>query len=143
MSGLVAASDAYATSQGAEIDSESTSEYIENTFESASKDSYLYKFKYSREQELEADIIAIRFLEWIGINPQYYIDTLKQLGTEYDLMYDEESDHPTTKYRIDLLSFLIKNYPMTKLLLEGNKETEDNDKRKHRQAKEYKDFGAY
>ena len=112
MSGIVAAADAYAISQGAEIDSDSTIKYIENTFESASIDSYLYRFKYSREQELEADIIAVRFLEWLNIDPMQYIRTLELLGTRNDYLFDEESDHPTISYRIELLTHMIENFPM-------------------------------
>lgn len=113
MSAAVAASDIYAASQGVEVDADGTSKYINDTFIEANYSSYLYKFKYSREQELEADIIAIRFLEWIGINPKYYIDVLRQLGTKNDHMYNAESNHPTTKYRIDLLTYCIEKYPMT------------------------------
>ena len=112
MSGIVAAADTYATSQGAKVEYESTSKLIENTFDAAATASYLYRFKYSREQELEADIIAVRLLEWIGINPMQYIETLKLLGTKYDYLIDDESDHPTTKYRIDFISHLIRNYPL-------------------------------
>ena len=135
MSGLVAASDAYAVSQGAKVDTDSTSEYIENTFEEAAKDSYLYGFKYSREQELEADIIAVRFLEWIGLDPIIYIDTLKHLGTAYDHLITETSDHPTTQYRIDFLSHLIKNYPM-----ENYEEIIQN---KNNNGRQYPEWGTY
>ena len=112
MSGLAVATDLLAMSQGVKVNSRSTSKYIENSFNSAKRSSYLYRFKYSREQELEADIIAVRFLEWLGIDPKHYIETLKILGTKYDLLIDIESNHPTTQYRIDFLSYLIKNYPL-------------------------------
>ena len=64
-----------------------------------------YGFKFSREQEYEADLIAFRFLENFGYADSF-IDGLRILGTEYDYMYDEYADHPTTSSRIDFLKYV-------------------------------------
>lgn len=68
-----------------------------------------YTFKYSREQEFEADLIAYRFLENLGCEEQY-INLLRMLGSEYDAAYySDASDHPTIMSRIAFLKF-VKEY---------------------------------
>lgn len=64
-----------------------------------------YSFKYSREQEFEADLFAYRFLEHIGKSEEF-INGLRILGTAYDALYDEYSNHPTTGTRIDFLKYV-------------------------------------
>ncbi|MGM9794767.1 MAG: M48 family metalloprotease [Candidatus Aphodosoma sp.] len=64
-----------------------------------------YSFKYSREQEFEADLFAYRFLEHLGCGEEF-INGLRILGTQYDALYDEFSDHPTTSSRINFLNYV-------------------------------------
>lgn len=64
-----------------------------------------YSFKYSREQEIEADLIAYRFLEHMGVGEEF-INGLRILGTAYDALYDAYSDHPTIGSRIDFLKYV-------------------------------------
>lgn len=75
--------------------------------ESFRRDTYYFKFKYSREQETEADIIAYRFCEETGIGGYAYIMAL-QLLSDGDEYFDagKEADHPSTLYRICLLKRL-------------------------------------
>lgn len=68
-----------------------------------------YSFKFSREQEYEADLIAFRFLEHLG-HGEEFINGLRILGTAYDSLYDEYSDHPTTGSRIDFLKY-VQQHP--------------------------------
>ncbi len=74
-----------------------------------------YSFKYSREQEVEADLFAFRFLENLGCGEEF-IKGLRILGTEYDALYSEYSDHPTISSRIGFLQFVQQNPTL------GNKE---------------------
>ncbi len=67
-----------------------------------------YSFKYSREQEYEADLLAYRFLENLGCADKY-IDALRILGSEYDTLYSDYSDHPTITMRINFLKFVQQN----------------------------------
>lgn len=83
-----------------------------NILSRAHYDNQMFHFKYSREHELEADIIAYRFLEYIGIDPNYYINALSSLGTEGDKFYNDWSDHPTISYRVDFLNYLGRMYPL-------------------------------
>ena len=64
-----------------------------------------YSFKFSREQEYEADLLAYRFLENLRMG-DCYIDGLRILGTEYDSLYSEYSDHPTITSRINFLKYV-------------------------------------
>ncbi len=64
-------------------------------------------YKYSREQEIEADIIAFRFLEYIGVGGEYYINALRLAPEAH---YSSTSDHPTTAYRVALLTYM-KTHP--------------------------------
>lgn len=87
-------------------------ETCQNILYNAQYDNQMYHFKYSREEELEADIIAHRFLEFVGIDPSYYAMALYSLGTENDNYYSDWSDHPTISYRISFLNYLKEKYPL-------------------------------
>lgn len=89
-------------------------ESCQNILYSAQYDNQMFHFKYSREEEIEADIIAHRFLEFVGIDPTYYAQALYSLGTENDNFYDSWSDHPTISYRVSFLSYLNSKYPLRK-----------------------------
>jgi len=109
IAGLNAGANAYAQANGV-ASSDSWDDVNETTidlFESAYNNAYnKFRYKYSREQEIEADIIAYRFLEWSGISGECYIRALELLGTDSDKYYDETSDHPTIEMRIQLLEYL-------------------------------------
>lgn len=71
------------------------------------KNTFKYGFSYSREQEIEADIIACLFLEWMGQDPNSYIQVLEilkewapDIPTEKELEY---SNHPSFDFRIATL----------------------------------------
>ena len=66
------------------------------------------QYKYSREQEIQADIVAYRFLEWCGIGGEHYIKALKELQNRYVNIQEGDNDYPTTKYRIELLEYIHK-----------------------------------
>lgn len=77
--------------------------------DSFAEDAFLFKFKYSRNQEIESDIIAYRFCEWLGIGGYSYIMALQMLGDDdVYLRADSTSDHPTTTYRVLLLKYLFE-----------------------------------
>lgn len=88
-------------------------ETYQNILYNAQYDNQMFHFKYSREEELEADIIAHRFLEFVGIDPTYYALALYSLGTENDNYYSDWSDHPTISYRVSFLNYLKDKYPLS------------------------------
>lgn len=107
--GVSAASNTYAQANGA-VGSDSWKDVetiVDNLFEAARDDAFnRYYYKYSRDQEVEADIVAYRFLEWMGIGGDCYIEALKLMGTEDDKYYSKQSEHPTMEMRIQLLEYL-------------------------------------
>lgn len=109
VSAINVAANAYAQANGA-AENESWGDVNERIIESniiwAGNNALKYRYKYSREQEIEADIIAYRFLEYMGLGGEHYINALKAIGYENDAYYDDTSDHPTTKFRIELLEYL-------------------------------------
>jgi len=104
------AANAYAQANGA-VDGGSWDSVEKTTislFENAQNDALgRFKYKFSREQEIEADIIAYRFLEFVGYGGQHYIDALKTLNTvDEGMKADKDSTHPTTTFRIALLEYM-------------------------------------
>lgn len=81
-----------------------------NLYSAIAGSSFYFKFKYSRKQELEADLIAYRFCEAIGLGGYAYIMSL-QLLVEDDLYlkHDKTDNHPTLAYRIAFLKWLYEN----------------------------------
>ncbi len=83
-----------------------------------------YSFRYLREQEYEADLIAYRFMEYLGASDEF-INALGMLNTEEEKQYNDYSDHPKTTDRISFLKY-VQAHPEL-----GNKE---NDKRRKKIA---------
>lgn len=70
-------------------------------------DTFNFQFRYSRDQEIEADIMAYRYCEAIGLGGYVYITALELLGADFENMKAASTDdHPTTAYRVALLKYL-------------------------------------
>ena len=64
----------------------------------------VFRFKYVRTQEIEADLIAYRFLEKFMNDKKSYISTLRTIDYNSRSLYSDPQDsHPTTRFRIELL----------------------------------------
>ncbi|MBE6245321.1 MAG: hypothetical protein E7108_07390 [Bacteroidales bacterium] len=81
--------------------------YYTSIFNSARYDSYMYQFKYSREIELQADIVAFRLLDWIGIGGESMKEALKLLADPFEYSSDLDN-HYTMSQRIAVLEQLEK-----------------------------------
>ena len=81
---------------------------ISNIDTDVKNSTFKYLFKFNREQEFEADLFAYRFLEHLGCGEEF-INGLRILGTQYDYMFDEYSDHPTTSTRINFLNYVAEH----------------------------------
>lgn len=57
------------------------------------------KYEYSREQEVEADIVALLFLKWLGSNPESYIELMEKMPDDNN-ENAEYRTHPTMRFRI-------------------------------------------
>ena len=60
---------------------------------------------YSRDQELEADMVACMFMKWIGMDVSAYIHALEDihLKRNYDYEPSMYDTHPLYKLRIDMM----------------------------------------
>lgn len=80
-----------------------TSTQIAQTWEWATLDAHgRYRFKYSREQEIQSDILAYRYLQIIWNDTTSMISMLEKLK-KYEMGYSDDSDHPSMTYRINIL----------------------------------------
>lgn len=95
-------------------DPDSHTQILGNAVRSAAIDEYRNHYKYSRELEYEADLIAYRFLEWSGIGGDNYIEALKLIGSHSffsaTATEKEDDDHPTITNRIQFLNY-VKDHP--------------------------------
>lgn len=83
-------------------------EFAEGAQQSAYESALCYHYKYSKDQEIEADIIAYRFLDWIGVGGVYYINALERLRDsmhKYLRGYTDDT-HYSVDFRIGLLNHL-------------------------------------
>ena len=81
-----------------------------NLYTAIDGESFYYQFKYSRWQEIEADLMAYRFCEAIGLGGYSYIMALQLLNeTDLYMKADRTDDHPTMAYRIAFLKWIYAN----------------------------------
>lgn len=106
--GVNVAAAGYAASQGVDTDWDKVNETITDLAKWAFENTEKYRYKYSREQELEADIVAYRFLECMGYGGENYIKVLESLQSKYSMLEHTttNSDHPSTSFRIGLLKYM-------------------------------------
>lgn len=104
-SASIAAANIYASANGVAVNDD-TGNFAEGMFQAAELNAQQFYYKYSREQEIEADIIAYRFLEWLGLEGNIYIKAIRAMGFDNDKYYDSEWDHPAMQYRANLLEYL-------------------------------------
>ena len=114
-SAAVVAANAYAQANGATTNDswDGVKQTINNLSIAAYDDAFgRFRYKYNREQEYEADIIAYRFLEWYGVDATLYIDALEKIAKDDDKYYDKTSDHPKCSDRTALLKYMAEKYPL-------------------------------
>lgn len=100
--------EAYATANGVPPSGTDYAAAISKIQNDVKTSTLKYSFQYDREQEMEADLIAFRFMENLGCGEDF-INGLRILGTQYDALYSEYSDHPTIQYRIAFLQYAQSN----------------------------------
>ena len=106
----------YAQAQGVQVDWDDVNNTTYQLADAAYEDAYgRFRFKYSREQELEADIIACRILDWIGVGAEHYIHALEIMKDDEVISNgDKDGDHPTMAYRVKLLEYMQETRPLFK-----------------------------
>ena len=112
--GVMAGANMYGASQGAEpldVDYGALISNANDLFkETSAKATEMYSFRYSREQELEADIIALAFLHKSGIDENKIISMLKKLQPYSSEVRDKHDDHPLISERIKMLEKIIDKF---------------------------------
>lgn len=110
--GVMAGANMYGASQGAEpldIDYEKLTTTVGSVFDKQAENAtIMYEFKYSREQEFEADIVALGFLSKAGIDCNKMISLFQKLEPYTSGEFSKTDDHPLTSERIKLLEYIIK-----------------------------------
>lgn len=113
LNGIAAGANAYfAGMTGTYYDNSVYYDNIANLGNIARSTTLKYSFRYSRDQEYEADLIAFRFLQNMGCEEALQ-NGLALLGCDYDFLYSEYSDHPTIMSRIEFLQY-VQNNPSLK-----------------------------
>lgn len=125
--GLSSYSEAYSNARGTRPMSKLNTRRLAEHLKSETRK---YTLKFSRDKEYEADIVAFRFMQWIG-KDNAFIEVLNFLGTDYDHLYNDDSDHPTTSSRICLIQYLldhpeIQNKDIAKLRKKNKKKGQKN-----------------
>lgn len=88
---------------------ESIRDNFDRNLEWATVDAYgRFNLKYSRRQEIEADIASYRYMQWIGEDPTCVIDMLELLAKDEPEFDVKKSDHPSSKYRANVLKAIAK-----------------------------------
>ena len=114
-SAVAVAANAYAQANGAVTNDswDNVKQTINNLSIAAYDDAFgRFRYKYNREQEYEADIIAYRFLEWYGYDATLYLYALEKIALEDDKYYDKTSNHPKCSDRTALLRYMAEKYPL-------------------------------
>lgn len=109
--GAIVAADMYAATNGVQPPKNRDESYqrtIDSFKKEADRNTEKFRIKYSKEQEYEADILAYRFCEWIGIGGNKYIDALRLIQSDLEIFYQSDT-HPLTSDRIALLEYMATN----------------------------------
>ena len=70
-----------------------------------------YHYRYSRDEESEADIIAYRFMEAMGYGGEHCLSLNKKILEMYgDTPGGKYDNHPSTLFRIQVISALMSGY---------------------------------
>ena len=70
-----------------------------------------YKYRYNRNEESEADIIAYRFMEQMGYGGENVLSLLKKIKKLYgDTPAGKYDDHPTILFRTQVISAMMSGY---------------------------------
>lgn len=89
------------------LDVPNKDQMIQNIYDNAELQTNQYRYKYSRKEEVEADVVAYRFLDWMGIDPENMSIALRRIAPfgPLDEEHDDD-DHPSFVFRLGVLSAL-------------------------------------
>ena len=108
---VAAGIDAYTSATvGTPYDPSDYARSLEGIKDDLKKSSRKFRYKYTREVELEADLVAYRFMDYLGLGHKYLeaLDVLKR-DNSYWWVDSTDSDHPAIDYRISFIEFVANN----------------------------------
>lgn len=116
MSGVAAGVNAYyggMAGQSQETIDKTTQNFtklIGDIYDTSANATLNFKFRYSREEEIESDIAAYRFLQLIGINPSKYIDVMNIISQIEggNTTTDKHDEHPAGVVRKKILQSIAE-----------------------------------
>jgi predicted Zn-dependent protease len=111
--GMVAGASMYGGSNG--VDVSHLNDFIANSdillgaaYADADHATLKFKYRYSRGEESEADIIAYRFMERMGYGGENVLSMLRKLKDLYgDTPAGKYDNHPSTLFRIQVISAMM------------------------------------
>ncbi len=110
MSATNVLANGYAAASGVKTDWGDVNTTTIQLFEAAELSSNRFRYKYSREQEIEADIIACRLLKYLGYGGEKYIEALSLVKKTFEYLFiDDDSTHPSTSFRTGLLKYMLSH----------------------------------
>lgn len=121
--GAAAASAGHGIANGIENKSANTilanaGYFLETSYADADRATLRYTFRYSRDEEIEADIIAYRFMEYMGYGTEHWISAMRKMarlqGSESTRKAGKYDDHPSTAFRLQVLAAMESGYEAKK-----------------------------
>ena len=112
LNAVAAASELYTAAQyGVKPSGVDYGENIKKIGDDLKKSEYLFRYKYQRGNEYEADLVAYRFMDQIMGNGEKYIELLNLIGHQspINLYESEDSDHPSIDQRIGVLKYAAQH----------------------------------
>ena len=102
-----AAADVYFATKGVPSSGADWGGQIAELGNKLEKSEWLFRYKYSRGNEFEADLVGYRFMDQIAGRGDKYIELLELIGrnSPIDMYSSEDSDHPSIPERIGLLEY--------------------------------------
>lgn len=82
-------------------------------YDYANEASLNYKYRYNREEEAEADIIAYRFMEYMGYDTDIWLSALKKVAVldgRTTLKANKKERHPTPMFRVKMIEMMKNGY---------------------------------
>jgi len=129
--GAAAATAGYGIANGQQMNAANTilanpDIFLQEAYSDAEGATTRYFFRYSREEEVEADIIAYRFMEFMGYQPKHYISALKKLQ-QYDnrAATGKYESHPIISIRIETLQAMMNGLSGKGTEYQGKPTTDD------------------
>lgn len=123
LAGAAAATAGYGIANGVEMRSANTilanaDYFLDVSYADADGATLRYKYRYSRDEEIEADIIAYRFMEYMGYGTEHWISAMRKMarlqGSESTRKAGKYDDHPSTAFRLQVLAAMESGYEAKK-----------------------------